>query len=238
MRLFLLTSLTMCAFAANSVLNRMGVGGGLIGPADFAVVRLATGAAVLAAVLAWRGRAGIWPGWRGRLPGVAGLLAYLFGFSAAYLALDAGTGALILFGVVQITMFAGALISGEGLPPRRIGGAVLALAGLAQLLAPQGGSVGPGLSMALAGVGWGIYSLAGRGQKDALSGTAWNFLFALPPGLVALALLPGHWTGTAPGVALAMLSGASPRVSAMHSGMRWCRYWGPGAPPWHSCRCR
>ena len=66
----------------------------------------------------------------GSLAGVAGLLLYLFGFSAAYGRLDAGTGALLLFGTVQVVMFAGALAGGEGLPPRRIAGAMLALAGL------------------------------------------------------------------------------------------------------------
>ena len=203
MRLFLLTSAAMLAFAANSVLNRMAVGAGAIDPVVFAVVRLAAGAGVLAALLVWRGN--LWPGWRGRGPGVAGLLVYLFGFSAAYLALDAGTGALILFGVVQITMFAGALIAGEALPPRRIGGAGLALAGLALLLTPQGGALAPQLAMAAAGVGWGVYSLAGRGQVDALAATAWNFLLALPVGLVVLALWPGGWS--AYGMALAAISG-------------------------------
>lgn len=203
MRLGLLVSVAMLAFAANSVLNRMAVGAGRIDPVTFAVVRLAAGAAVLAALVLLRRR--VWPGWKGRVPGVAGLLAYLFGFSQAYLALDAGTGALILFGVVQITMFAGAWAGGEVLPPRRVAGAAVALAGLALLLSPKGGALAPQLSMAVAGVGWGIYSLAGRGQTDALAGTAWNFLLALPPGLVALAFVVPDWSW--PGVALAVLSG-------------------------------
>ncbi|MEZ5796064.1 MAG: hypothetical protein R3D63_00310 [Paracoccaceae bacterium] len=83
MRLFLLTALTMLAFAANSVLNRMAVGPGLIGPVEFAVIRLLGGAAMLALLLVWRRRARqapIWPGLAGRGPGVAGLLVYLFGF--------------------------------------------------------------------------------------------------------------------------------------------------------------
>jgi drug/metabolite transporter (DMT)-like permease len=150
-------------------------------------------------------RGAVFPGWRGRVPGVAGLLVYLYGFSAAYLALDAGTGALILFGVVQVTMFAGALAAGEALPARRILGAGLALGGLAVLLAPKGGTLGPDLSMALAGVGWGIYSLAGRGQTDPLAASAWNFGLALPVGLGVLAFWPGHWTTS--GLALALLSG-------------------------------
>ena len=107
MRLFWMTCVAMLAFAANSVLNRMGVAAGRIDPVVFAVVRLASGAVVLGAAMAFR-RGFVWPEWQGRMPGVVGLLVYLFGFSAAYLVLDAGTGALILFGVVQITMFTGA----------------------------------------------------------------------------------------------------------------------------------
>ena len=213
MRLLGLTCVAMLAFAANSVLNRMAVGAGRIDPVGFAVVRLAAGALMLACLLVAR-RGGVWPGWRGRMPGVAGLLIYLFGFSTAYLALDAGTGALILFGVVQVTMFAGATLSGEVLPARRLGGAALALLGLAVLLAPKGGPLMPEAAMAMAGVGWGVYSLAGRGQTDALGATAWNFILALPFGLVVLVLSPGHFTGTGTGTstgtgwALAAGSGA------------------------------
>ena len=199
-----MTCIVMLAFAANSVLNRMAVGAGWIDPVLFAVVRLVSGAVMLSVLLALR-RGVVWPGWRGRLPAVAGLLVYLFGFSAAYQSLDAGTGALILFGVVQVTMFAGALAGGEVVPARRILGALLALIGLAVLLAPQGGAVLPQVAMALAGVGWGVYSLAGRGQGDALAATAWNFLLAVPVGVVVVLVSPGHWTTG--GVALAMLSG-------------------------------
>ena len=48
MRILMLTALTMTAFAANSVLNRLAVGPGHIGPVEFAVVRLLAGAAMLA----------------------------------------------------------------------------------------------------------------------------------------------------------------------------------------------
>ncbi|MGB5067315.1 MAG: EamA family transporter, partial [Albidovulum sp.] len=108
MRFFLLTLLTMIAFAANSVLNRAAVGPGLIDPVVFAVVRLCAGAAMLGILLVVRAARGtpIWAGWPGRVVGSLSLLVYLFGFSMAYGALDAGAGALILFGMVQITMFA------------------------------------------------------------------------------------------------------------------------------------
>jgi drug/metabolite transporter (DMT)-like permease len=211
MRLVLLTTLTMVAFAANSILNRMALAGGHIGVAEFGTIRLVAGAAMLAALSLWL-RGGLRLGGPLRATGVLSLLAYIYGFSLAYGALDAGLGALILFGVVQITMFAGGLIAAEAMPPRRWLGAGLALAGLGWLLWPGAVvQVSPlhGLFMAAAGVGWGIYSLAGRRAGDALQATTANFLIAAPPGLLigmGLPLAPVAVSG--PGVALAVLSGA------------------------------
>ncbi|PKP73002.1 MAG: EamA family transporter [Alphaproteobacteria bacterium HGW-Alphaproteobacteria-6] len=223
MRLFALTALTMIAFGANSVLNRMAVGQGLIDPVSFALIRLAAGALMLALlILARRLRSGgaILAGARGRVTGVWSLLVYLFGFSLAYGALDAGTGALILFAMVQITMFAGALIAREPVPARRWIGAGLAFAGLIGLMAPGGGGDGPGAEglvaaalMAAAGVGWGLYSLSARGVADPLAATGWNFILALPVAVLALVLagaLPAlAGAGADPaGILLAVLSGA------------------------------
>ena len=217
MRLFLLTAVAMTAFAANSVLNRMAVGQGWIDPLGFAGVRLLAGAAMLALVLGLRvalRRGVVWPGvWR-LMAGVGGLLVYLVGFSLAYRGLDAGTGALILFGVVQITMFAGALAAREDVPRARWLGAGLAFAGLLVLLVPGAGAAVEAAStmfMALAGVGWGVYSLAGRQQSDALAATAANFLLAVPVLMLAVALRSvssGAVSATAWGLGLAGLSGA------------------------------
>ena len=213
MALFLWTTLAMLAFAANSVLNRMAVGAGLIDPVDYAVIRLVSGAVMLALLVVGRRvlRGGtVWPGWAGRLGGVAGLLAYLFGFSSAYLTLDAGIGALILFGSVQITMFSGAVVAGEDVPRARWAGAGLAFAGLLVLIAPGGdvGALGPILAMVLAGVGWGIYSLAGRGVADPLLATAANFVLAFPvAALVGASLGFGHVPQPL-GIGLAVLLGA------------------------------
>jgi drug/metabolite transporter (DMT)-like permease len=205
-RLALLTGLTMIAFAGNSLLNRMAVGPGLIDPMGFAAVRVVAGAVVLVALCSWRGRG--WPGWAGRGSGVGGLSAYLVGFSLAYVALDSGTGALILFGAVQITMFAGAVLGGEAVPMRRWAGAGLAYVGLIVLLAPSGTAPSTVHSalMAVAGVGWGLYSLAGRGETDALAATAANFALTAPLLVLMALVLPGGWTLS--GVMLAALSGA------------------------------
>lgn len=207
MRLFLLTALTMLAFAGNSVLNRMAVAAGHIGAVEFALIRLVSGAAMLGLLLALRGR--VWPGLAGRGPGVFGLLIYLFGFSFAYRGLDAGTGALILFGAVQVTMFAGAVLAREAVPARRWAGAGLALAGLSLMVLPGASAppLTPVLLMAGAGLGWGIYSLAGRRAADPLAATAWNFLLSVPLALL-VALASGLVMPSTQGVSLAVISGA------------------------------
>ncbi|MFN4156518.1 MAG: DMT family transporter [Paracoccaceae bacterium] len=207
-RLFALTALAMGAFAANSVLNRMAVGAGWIDPLVFAALRVVAGAVVLAVLVGLRGGV-VRVGWRGRVPGVFGLVVYLVGFSVAYLALGAGVGALILFGAVQVTMFGGAVLSGEAVPGRRWLGAGLAFAGLVWLVAPGGAEVPVvgAVAMGCAGFGWGVYSLAGRGAGDALGATAWNFVLAVPV-VAGIALVWGGVRAEAAGVWLALLSGA------------------------------
>ena len=208
MRLFALSAVVMVAFAANSLLNRAAVGGGLIDALPFALIRVIAGALVLGPLArAWPGRANLLPAlW---------LTLYLVGFSLAYVALDAGIGALILFAGVQITMLAGAVIGGERPPARRFIGAGVALTGLAALLLPGTGAVPamtPALLMAVAALGWGLYSLAGRGAASPLRATAANFLLAAP--MVAAAAVPFGWGTFDPGgmqgrgVVLAVISGA------------------------------
>lgn len=211
MRLAALTALVMVAFAANSVLNRAAVATGEIGALDFALVRAVAGAAVL--VLLIRLRHGSVPLLAPkRLLGGAMLTTYLVGFSVAYLAMDAGLGALILFGGVQVTMFAGALMQGETMPRRRWVGAGLALLGLAWFVWPAGSVALPPVAsatMLAAALGWGVYSLVGRRATDPLAETAANFVLAVPLcALVLLAMSGGRFSATSEGVLLAILSGS------------------------------
>lgn len=214
MRLFVLTALVMIAFAGNSLINRLAVGGGLMDPLTFAFWRVLGGAVVLIGLVALRRmRSGgnLWPQCAGRMAGVASLVVYLLGFSYAYTQLPTGAGALILFGLVQITMFSGAVIGAEPLHPARWIGAATAFAGLVLLLAPGTDAaldLPATLSMAAAGVGWGIYSLSGRAQADALGATAANFLLAVPILAAALLVAPEAPTALTPyGLGLALLSG-------------------------------
>lgn len=211
MKLVLLTCLTMIAFAANSVLNRMALVDGGIDPASFGAVRLVSGAIALCALAAVSQGGRLWH--HGSWRAAAALFTYIFGFSFAYLTLDAGIGALILFGMVQITMFVGGLQGGERPPLQRWLGALAAFAGLIWLLWP-GGSLQLSLLhagfMVAAGVGWGIYSLLGRGASDPLRATAANFALAAPFACALALTFAGDQLGatSARGVVLAVVSGA------------------------------
>jgi drug/metabolite transporter (DMT)-like permease len=207
MKLFLLTVVTMSAFAANSILNRAAVDGAGMSPFDFALLRVWAGALTLA-VLTMRAPAV----WRGlitakALAGGATLTIYMIGFSAAYLTLDAGVGALILFGVVQLAMFT--ITSLRGVPPRALQliGAGVAFAGLIVLLWPAGGvaldAVGVG-AMIAAGLGWAVYSILGQGVAAPVVATARNF--ALSAVMVA-PLVFAFGGGSEQGVTLAVISG-------------------------------
>ncbi|WP_281968530.1 DMT family transporter [Roseovarius nanhaiticus] len=216
MKLLLAVAIAMLAFAANSVLNRAALIGGHSDPVAFGILRLMAGAAVLAPLIWWRGGSlRAVPGGSVRAVGVFALLIYVGCFSLAYLQLDAGLGALILFGCVQITMFGGAVLSREPVPALRWIGAAIAFGGLAWLLWPGVGTVvpvGAGAMMAAAGAAWGVYSLNGRGTGDPLAGTAANFVWAAGAAVVlgaAWSLWPGSYLRVdAHGAVLAIVSGA------------------------------
>ncbi|SEV94232.1 EamA-like transporter family protein [Cognatiyoonia koreensis] len=208
MRIFLLTALTMTAFASNSLLNRIAVANYAMDPMVFAVIRTAAGAAMLTLlVLARRGV----PQFGARqFGGAVSLAIYMIGFSWAYLSLGAGLGALILFGVLQVVMFGFAVVKGQDIPALRWAGAVIALVGLAVLLWPSGTDAVPvlgALSMAAAGIAWAAYTLLGQKGPDAVAASAGNFVLCLP--LVILPLGAG-WGGvlSGGGVALAITAGA------------------------------
>ena len=203
-----LTALAMIAFAANSLLCRLALAERAIDAASFGSVRLLAGAATLALVL--KLRRGAAPPVRADWLAAAMLFAYVALFSFAYLTLSAGTGALILFGAVQLTMFGVGLSSGERFRVGAWCGLALAVAGLVYLLSP--GLAAPPLAgatmMALAGVAWGVYSLRGRGVADPVAATGANFLRAAPLALLLSLILAGRAHAGAAGIALAVASGA------------------------------
>lgn len=210
MHLVLLTALTMTAFAANSVLNRIGVATYGMDPMAFAVIRTGAGALMLAVLVLMRGQGRIALGNRKRLAGAVALALYMLGFSWSYLTLGAGLGALILFGVLQVVVFVWAVIEGQRIPTIRWIGASVAMVGLVVLLWPGGGAAVPvagAMAMVLAGVAWAVYTLLGRGEPDALGATAGNFILCFPMVVGALAF-SNLGTMTLEGVITAVIAGA------------------------------
>ncbi|MGA3704924.1 DMT family transporter [Ralstonia nicotianae] len=208
LRTVLLTSITMVAFASNSLLCRLALQHASIDAASFSSIRLVSGAVTLA-VIARAGSGGTPPA-RADWPAAAMLFVYVAFFSFAYLTLSAGTGALILFGAVQLTMLGAGLRAGERFEPLGWLGFVLALGGLVYLVSPGVTAPTPlgAALMAVAGVAWGVYSLRGRGQANPLAATAGNFLRAAPMALALSALLHSRAHASPAGIALALASGA------------------------------
>ena len=203
----LLTAAAMVAFAANSVLCRLALGAGLIDAASFATVRTTAGALLLAGILFVRRRpVTARPNWRS----VIALYLYMAFFAFAYLSLSAGTGALILFGAVQLTMFTVALRGGEHFSTASWAGLVIAIAGLVYLVSPGLAAPDPlgAALMAVAGVAWGAYSLVGRSAADPVEATAHNFLYAVPLVAATSLAFAGDFQVSAAGAGYAALSGA------------------------------
>ena len=207
-RTLALTAVAMLALAANPLLCRMALDAGHIDAATFTSIRVVAGTVMLWVLMAWARRGGERRpvDWRA----VVTLFGYMIFFSFGYLSISVGTGALILFGAVLLTMFAVALKSGERFSPVSWGGLLVAILGLVNLVSPGVTApepVGAAL-MAVAGIAWGLYSLLGRGEADPLGTTADNFLYAVP---LAIAVNLVFWNDihtTWYGVTLAALSGA------------------------------
>jgi len=198
----------MLAFAANSLLCRLALGQDLIDAATFTTVRAVSGATLLSLIMVpgWRRRGRPPPDWRSVLT----LFAYMAFFSFAYVTLSAGTGALILFGAVQLTMFLVALREGERFPMASWFGLVVAVLGLVYLVAPgvtAPDPVGAAL-MVVAGIAWGFYSLLGRRAADPLAATANNFVYSVPLAVIGSLIFIGDLNGSAACVAFAVTSGA------------------------------
>jgi drug/metabolite transporter (DMT)-like permease len=209
MRTVVLTALALAAFAANSILCRMALSRSMIDAATFSTLRLASGAVTLSVLVAVsRGSGRVFEGsWSS-----AGALAlYAIPFSFAYNGLTTGTGALILFGAVQVTMIAAALRGGERPTPLQWLGLGAAVGGLVYLVLPGLAAPDPlsAALMTIAGISWGIYTLRGRRIRDPLVQTSGNFVRAVPLVLLVSVAAAPHFHADTGGVALALLSGSA-----------------------------
>ncbi|MCL4152967.1 UNVERIFIED_CONTAM: hypothetical protein GTU68_059338, partial [Idotea baltica] len=184
-----LTTLALIAFAGNSVFNRLALAGGTIDAGSFTALRLLSGVFVLMIILGLSERNpktsnGSWR---------SGLMLFIYAicFSYAYISLETGTGALILFAAVQITMISVGLYFGNKLSAAEWVGVFIAFGGFAYLMLP--GASAPSLTgfalMCAAGIAWGLYTLAGKSSTHPLSDTGFNFLRTLPLVLLLALLL-------------------------------------------------
>jgi drug/metabolite transporter (DMT)-like permease len=202
------TAGAMTAFAANSVLCRMALAPGSIDPASFTSLRMLSGAVtlwLLARLIGGRSAAG-----GGSWESAGYLFMYAITFSFAYLSLSAGTGALLLFGSVQITMIVWALKAGERPRPGRWIGMVVAITGFVYLVLPGVTAPSPfgAALMTTAGVAWGFYSLRRAPGSDPLAETTGNFIRAVPMAAATSLVFVAQAEADGHGMLLAIVSGA------------------------------
>ena len=182
MKIITCTIFALLAFVGNSVLCRLASGENSIDAASFTIIRLLSGIIILiTATKITRKTNG--PDSKGSWLAAGMLFIYAVAFSFGYISLDTGTGALILFGAVQITMIIASVILGNRLHYSEWLGLFIAFSGFVYLIIPS--LTYPSLMgfilMTVSGMAWGGYTLVGRASKKPLSDTAYNFLrtFAL-----------------------------------------------------------
>ncbi len=204
-RLLLLTLLTLMAFAANSVLCRLALFEERMDPALFTLLRLTSGALILVLLCSARRQSPRQGDWGGALA----LIVYGAAFSFAYLTLTAGTGALLLFAAVQLSMLAPPLLRGERLPPRQWLGLLLAMGGVIFLLLPGLSAPDPlgAALMVAAGIAWAGYTLRASRFGDPIAANAGHFLRASLPAAL-LYLLLGQLQASPAAIGYALASGA------------------------------
>jgi drug/metabolite transporter (DMT)-like permease len=199
----------MLCFAANSLLCRLALAPRLVDAATFTTLRVGSGAAILCFVV-WLQRRSLPRISRANSLSVASLFAYFMFFSFAYLRLDAGSGALILIGAVQLTMFSVAFCKGERFSTWQWAGLSLALLGFAYLVLPGASAPEPvgAVLMGISGIAWGCFSLLARSAGDPVETNASNLVGCLLP-TAAINLLAAHdFEVTGVGALLALASGS------------------------------
>jgi len=208
-KIILCTIFSLLAFAGNSVLCRLALGENTIDAASFTVIRLLSGIIVLTiATTITRKTSEV--NSKGSWLAASMLFFYAVAFSYGYISLDTGTGALILFGAVQITMIIVSVFSGNRLHYSEWLGLFIAFSGFVYLIIP--GLTTPSLMgfilMTFSGMAWGFYTVVGRSSTQPLNDTAYNFLRTSPFVLVLLIFTLQDSNISLEGILLAALSGA------------------------------
>ncbi|WP_372881961.1 DMT family transporter [Psychromonas sp.] len=209
---FLFSVLALFAFAANSVFARLALGAGYIDGANFTILRLLSAIVMLLILIAItnknrsQSRGSFKSGW---FPAVM-LFIYACSFSFAYVSLDTGTGALVLFTAVQITMVIKNHLQGNRLTVIELLGLIVAFSGFVYLIFPslsQPTLLGF-ILMTISGIAWAFYTLKGQAASDPLLATKVNFLRTLPFIIILFILYYSSLSYTWQGVLLATMSGA------------------------------
>jgi drug/metabolite transporter (DMT)-like permease len=203
------TAFALTCFAANSVLNRLALGGDAIDAGSYIGIRLISGAITLWLI---NGVSKKSFSFTLKYNPLSAFYLFLYGvaFSFAYRSLTSGTGAFILFGTVQTTMLTMLLLRGERPHFSEWAGLILAICGLTYLVFPGLSAPDPigAILMLIAGIAWGFYTLRGKGVKDPLETTAINFILAIPMVLVVNLFTFSQAHFSTEGVTYAVLSGA------------------------------
>ncbi|EGR0169510.1 DMT family transporter [Vibrio alginolyticus] len=211
MSTFLLTAIAMLAFAANSLLCRLALAEGLIDAGSFTLIRLISGAVILIAMLVVRGQ---WktdrPTSRFRFFAGVALFGYAALFSFAYLQLATGTGALLLFGAVQLTLLAIYWWQGERFQFLEVIGIGLSIVGFVWLMLPSATrpDISSALLMLISGVCWAAFTALGKQAPSPSSGITWGFIAASIIGVLLSPLILSSIQLSLSGVLLAIASGA------------------------------
>lgn len=202
----LLILFVLMAFAANSILCRIALKNGYSDPETFSMLRLLGGATAL---FIWHWVLGRLKTIRWNIANAMLLCAYVLFFSVAYVQLDTATGALLLFGAVQVCMIGWGVAKGEKLSGYKSLGIAIAVGGIVVLLLPGASAppLLPAIMMVASGLAWGAYSVRGKNITAPAGSTAGNFILSIPVVLI-LSLLrqqPVHIEST--GIILALVSG-------------------------------
>lgn len=217
----LYTLIAILGFSANAIICRWTLDNGFIDPVSFTSFRLGAGAVMLFSVMALSAgqqtnknqiKTTTVPSQKGDWKTSIYLFIYALTFSYGYVAISTSTGALILAGVVQLTMIGYALRNGDKLHGAEWLGLILALIGLVYLMYPKLTSPSWwGLVMVIiSAYTWAIYSLNGRHSLNPITDTAYNFYRTLPMVflLIAVTLAFTDVINLTPiGMAMAILSG-------------------------------
>lgn len=215
MKLFFTTLFALLAFAANSLLARMALAEQAIDPSSFTTLRVAFGALFLVVFCLLQQKAKPFRRLT-RYSVIAGvsLLAYALLFSFAYLELSTGTGALLLFGSVQISLVLAHCLGGNMLLRGQSIGIIIATLGFVVLMLPSAKQpdVTAAIYMLLSGVAWAIFTLIGKklaGQGiSATQSVTQGFTVATGLCLFLMPLMLGNLHVTTNGVLYAFLSGS------------------------------